>query len=386
MHYEPFHLERFFAAHEFATPHLLTVSDCETRTIGDLLTLEPDAEVRFRALPLGYTPSEGGLELRDAIAATYGPTIEPAAVLVHATAVEGVYTLCRALLEPGDRVVVQMPAYQALRSAAQLAGATLVPWWGRPTHGWAPDLDELDGLLADASPRILVLNTPHNPTGWQADEAFLSAVLDRAESHGVRVFCDEAYRGTGYGSAPIPSAVDLSGSAVALGLVSKGLGLPGLRTGWLVSQDQATLARIAGYKDFTSICGSAPSEFLAALALRHSHLILDETRKLLARNLALLDAFMERQRAVFDWPPPLAGPVTFPRLSEPRRWGGAESFCTRARVEAGVLLAPGSLFGAGPGQATCASDRAVCESVRIGFGRASFPTALAAFEDWLGTS
>ena len=380
MPHEPFHLERYFAATEFTTPHLLAVSDCETRTVGELLDLEEGAEAGLRELRLGYTESEGGLALREAVASTYRE-LDPDDVLVHATPVEAIYTTMRALLGPGDRVVVQMPAYQALRAAAAFTGAEVVPWWGDPDEGWAPDLAALDDLLTPASTRLLVINTPQNPTGWSASEAALSEVLVRAERAGVRVFCDEAYRGTEYGGPAVPSAADLSQAALALGLVSKGMGLPGLRTGWLVSRDATALRAIGDYKDFTSICAPAPSEYLAALALRHRDRIFGETRALLARNLALLDDFMDRHDQVFSWPRPTAGPVAFPRLRDPDRWGGVETFVRRVRAEAGVLLAPGHFFGGLPAPARV--EAAVAASVRVGFGRRTFPTALSVFDDWL---
>lgn len=383
MRYEPFRIERYFAATEFTTPHLLAVSDCETRSVGELLALEPDALERFLALRLGYTESDGSEALRSAVSGRYR-AVRPDDVLVHATAVEVVYTTFRALLEPGDRVVVQMPAYQALRSAVDLAGAEVVHWWGRPGAGWAPDLDRLDELLADGPTRMLVINTPHNPTGWHADEATLRSILDRAEARGATVFCDEAYRGTEPGGRTTPSAADLSETALALGLVSKGLGLPGLRTGWLATRDAGARSRVAGYKDFTSICGPAPSEFLSALALRHADRILAETRTRLRANAGALADFMARRRDVFDWTPPAAGPVTFPRLRSPEVWSGAETFCDRARSEAGVLLAPGALFGDPEADPSSPPARAAAASVRVGFGRASFSDALAAFDAWLG--
>lgn len=377
---EPFHLERYFAATEFTTPHLLAVSDCESRSVADLLALEPGAAERLGEVRLGYTETRGSLELRRAVAAGHA-RVGADDVLVHATAVEVLHTTMHALLEPGDRVVVQMPAYQALRSAPAMAGAEVVPWWGRPDRGWAPDPDALPALLAAPRTRMLVINTPHNPTGWYADEATLGAILGHAGAAGVRVFCDEAYRGTAFRGGEAPSAVDLSDHALALGLVSKGLGLPGLRTGWLVTRDAEARARVEAFKDFTSICGPAPSEFLAALALRQRERILDETRALLRSNLARLEAFMERRAAVFDWAPPDAGPVTLPRLRDPERWGGAEGFCRRARHEAGVLLAPGGLFG-GVADDT-PGGRATAQGVRMGFGRASFPRALEVFDAWL---
>jgi aspartate/methionine/tyrosine aminotransferase len=380
MAHEPFHLERYFAATEFTTPHLLAVSDCETRTVGDLLDLESDALDRLRELRLGYTESAGGLELRTEIARTCAG-LSPDDVLVHATPVEAVYTTMRALLEPGDRVVVQMPAYQALRSAATLAGAEVVPWWGDPEAGWAPDPNALDSLLAAPRVRLLVVNAPHNPTGWGVDLSLLDDILARARRVGVRVFFDEAYRGTEPEGRAVPSAVERSDDVVVLGLVSKGMGLPGLRTGWLACRDTSVLRRIEAYKDFTSICGPAPSEFLAAVALRHWERILSETRALLARNLDLLRAFMSRHAEHFIWAPPAAGPVTFPRLREPERWGSADAFCRKARDEAGVLLAPGALFGGLP--APAGVEAAVANSFRVGFGRASFPEALDVFDGWL---
>jgi aspartate/methionine/tyrosine aminotransferase len=178
--------------------------------------------------------------------------------------------------------------------------------------------------------------------------------------------------------------VELSESVVALGLVSKGMGLPGLRTGWLVSRDPDALNQVAIYKDFTSICGPSPSEFLAAIALRHRSRILAETRTLLAANRERLEGFMARHAESFVWVRPAAGPVAFPRLRDPGRWGGVDVFCRRAREEAGVLIAPGSLFGGLP--AAPEVETAVDASVRIGFGRAAFADALTVFERWFSVN
>lgn len=389
MHFDPFRLERFFAATEFDTPHLLAVSDCQTRSVGALLDLEAGASERFRRLALSYTDSDGSLELREAIAGRY-TTVAPDDVLVHATAVEAIYTTMRALLGPGDRVVVQMPAYQALWGAAAMTGAVVVPWWGRPESAWGPDVTELDRLLADDQTRLLVINSPHNPTGWYAGESDLRDIVDAAGRAGVRLFCDEAYRGTEFAPAypAAPSVVDLDPRAIVLGLVSKGLGLPGLRTGWLASRDADALARVRGYKDFTSICGPAPSEFLSALALRHADVLLAETRDVLSQNFALLSEFMHRFEDWFSWVPPRAGSVTFPLLRNPAQWGGTSAFCDRVRSEAGVLLAPGPLFAplrAGPGgdPPADAALEAIQSGVRVGIGRASFPQALSVLAEWL---
>ncbi len=365
---EPFRIERFFAKHEFTVPRLLGVSDCETRTVGDLLALEPGAADELLSLRLGYTESSGHPALRAEIAATLGG-LESDHVIVHNAGVEGLLTAALAVLGPGDHAVVHHPGYQAQRTASAIAGARVSRWWARPEKGWAPDLNELEALLDEPRTRLLVVTTPHNPTGHHFDESTLRAVLAMAEARGVVALVDEAYRGSEYDDADrLPAAATLSDSAISLGLVSKGFGLPGLRIGWLATRDRALFEAISAAKDYTSICSSAPSELLATLALRHRATILADTRSLLGRHLDLLRRFMDRHGDRFDWVPPRAGPVTFPTLRDE----DPDDFAERARREAGVLVVPGSVFDAASRQ------------IRVGFGRKSFPDVLEHFERWLG--
>lgn len=366
---EPFRIERFFAEHEFTTPHLLGVSDCETLAVGELLALEPGSQERLTSLRLGYTESPGSPELRSAVAA-HLPGVGPDDVLVHNAAVEVLLTVALAVLEPGDHAVVHHPGYQAQASAATIAGATVSHWLARPERGWAPDLDELAGLLDRPRTRLLVVTTPHNPTGFHFDEAALRRILGMAEARGVVVLVDEAYRGTEYDPRDrLPSAATLSASAAALGVVSKGLGLPGLRVGWLVTRNEGLREAVARAKDYTSICASAPSELLAAIAVRNADVLLARTVERLRAHLALLGEVLARHADRFAWVPPRAGPVTFPTLlrDDPDELAG------RLRSEAGVLVVPGTVFDAGSRQ------------VRLGFGRAAFPRGLECMDRWLAT-
>jgi aspartate/methionine/tyrosine aminotransferase len=366
----PFRIERFFAAHEFSTPHLLGVSDCETRTVRDLLALEPDAGERLADMRLGYTESDGSPELREAVAATL-PGVGPDDVLVHNAAVEVLLTVALAVLERGDHAVVHHPGYQAQWTTAEIAGARVSLWRARPELGWAPDLDELPDLLDRPRTRLLVVTTPHNPTGFHFDETTLGRVLAMAEERGIVTLVDEAYRGTEYDlSDRLPSAATLSDTAAALGLVSKGLGLPGLRVGWLVTRNRRLREAVARAKDYTSICAAAPSELLAALAVRHADALLEEARVRLRHHLGLLAHTLERHADRFDWVPPRAGPVTFPTL----RRDEPDDLARRLREQAGVLVVPGTVF-----------DPASRE-VRIGFGRARFPEGLGALDRWLDSS
>lgn len=364
---ETFHIERFFAGYEFSTPHLLAVSDCESMRVGDLLDLEPGAREALDEVWLGYTPSEGGRELREAVAATV-EGLSPDHVLIHAAGVEVIFTLAHAVLAPGDHAVVQAPCYQALRSAPAMAGAEVELWMGRARGGaWRWELDELEAAIRPET-RLIVINTPHNPTGHQFTREELERVVAVCASRGVQLFVDEAYRGTEHAPEDrLPSVTELSDDAAALGLLSKAYGLPGLRLGWLSSKNDDLLDRVARVKDFTTICAPATAEFLGALALRHSEVLLAGNRTRLLRNRGTLAAFMERHSDRFAWEEPRAGSVCFPVV----RAGGAEAMCHAVQEEAGVLLAPGTLFDSGE------------QAFRIGYGRETFVQGLTVFDQWL---
>lgn len=393
MRIEPFHLERYFADHEFDTPILLGVSDCETTTVGDLLDLDPAARASFEGMRLGYTHSDGSPSLRRAIAASYADAIGPDDVLVHAAGVEVVTTLMLALLDPGDRALVQMPCYQVLRTAPALAGAAVDRLETAPAGGWRVRADAVAAGLRPET-RLVVLNSPHNPTGAVIDPGELSAIAEMCADRGIVLFVDEAYRGTRL-DGPVDewSAAELGPHVVTLGLVSKGYGLPGLRLGWLVCRDPELRAAVERVKDYTTICAPAPSEFLAELAIRHRATILARTRRRLRENLELLAEVLAARTDLFDWVRPEAGPITFPTLTAdaverlPRLPGGsadrtpsaeaarpedaAAIFADRLRAEAGVLVVPGGLFDARvPG-------------IRLGYGRATFAAGLERLAEWL---
>ncbi len=194
----PFSLERWFARHEFSTPHLLCASDCETLRVDDLLRMEPGAREKLLSLGLGYTESAGALSLRQEISRLYA-SIDPAEILVCSGAEEAIFLFMHTALEPGDHVVVHTPCYQSLAEVARSVGAEVSPWRARAEDGWALDLDELTRLVRPAT-KVIVLNTPHNPTGWHMPEEEYRRVVAFAEKRGFTLFSDEVYRGLEHGS------------------------------------------------------------------------------------------------------------------------------------------------------------------------------------------
>jgi aspartate/methionine/tyrosine aminotransferase len=368
MNLPPFRIERYYERYEFTTRHMLSSSDCESRSIAELLSLEPDAGDRLLAQRLGYTESSGAPELRRAIAAGYA-TIDPDEVVVATCAEEAIFLVHHALLGPGDRAVVETPCYESALQLARSTGAEVTEWRRAFAEGWAYDLDALARRLTPGT-RLLYVNQPHNPTGTLMDGPTFERLIGMVQERGVRLFSDEVYRGLEYAPGDrLPAACDRDRRAVSLGSVSKSYGLPGLRIGWIATHDEALRRQVIDLKHYTTICTSAPSEQLAALALRHGPELLDRNRELVRANLDLVDGFLAGHAATFDWVRPQAGPIGFPQVSGA---GDVDAFCARLAA-AGVLLLPGSVY-----------DQP--EHVRLGFGRANLPEALAVLEKALAES
>ncbi|HEY6012671.1 MAG TPA: aminotransferase class I/II-fold pyridoxal phosphate-dependent enzyme, partial [Candidatus Limnocylindrales bacterium] len=214
---------------------------------------------------------------------------------------------------------------------------------------------------------LIVVNLPHNPTGMLPDRATFDTLVSIAEEAGARLLVDEVYRGLEFDEADrLPAGADTSRTGVSLGVMSKAYALAGLRIGWLATHDRELLARIAGFKDYTTICSSAPSEILAIIALRARDRVLARSRDIVATNLDRLDGFFEDWADRFEWIRPRGGSIGFPRLTVP---GVTIDDWAAGLVEAeGVLLLPASQFGH-PGN-----------YFRLGFGRTDMPEALAGLE------
>jgi len=214
--------------------------------------------------------------------------------------------------------------------------------------------------------RLLILNFPHNPTGYIPDYDEFTEIVNMAERRGVTVFSDEMYRGLELDSPSLPSFAGLE-NAVALGGLSKGPGLPGLRVGWLTSRRHDLISSALVMKDYTTICNSAPSEFLAELALRNIEILLRRNRDILRTNAELAEKFFARHSEIMEWIPAMGGSTAFPRLLN----GNVEEMCDLAATDKSLMILPDKVFDVKDGR------------FRIGMGRRSFPTALAVFGEFL---
>jgi len=264
-------------------------------------------------------------------------------------------------------VIVETPCYESALEVARSTGARVSEWPRSEENGWAHDLAALEKLI-QPNTKIIYVNTPHNPTGLVMPASVFEQVRSLAASRGVIFFCDEVYRELEHDPADrLPAACEVYERAVSLGSMSKTYGLPGLRLGWLVSKDADILRRCLELKYYTTICTSAPSEFLSALALRHRQVLVERNREIVLRNLPLLDSFFERRSDLFEWVKPNASPIGFVRY-KPQR--DVLSFCEDVVGNAGVLLLPGTVY-----------DQP--RHIRFGYGRRNMPEALAQFSAYL---
>jgi len=373
MHRLPdFQLEVFFSRWEFAARHVLTASDAESMSLGELLALGTDEDrTAFERISLGYVPTWGGDELRQAIAGTY-VNLRPEDVLAFAGAQEALFWMMQEA-GPGDHVLLTVPGYQSMESLALATGAEVTGLLLSPENGWILDLDRLEGALRPST-RLVAVNFPHNPSGAVPDQATFRALVDLCDARGIRLFSDEVHRGLELDPARrLPQAADLSPTAVSLNVTSKSYGLAGLRVGWLASRDRDLLARLERRKHYTSISNSGPGEFLTTLALRHGEAIQARNRAIIRRNLVLFDAFFARWTELLEWDRPQGGCICFPRY---RGADGVEAFCRDLVERAGVLLAPASLFRSS--LADTPADR-----FRVGVGRSHPEPALEAMQRFL---
>jgi aspartate/methionine/tyrosine aminotransferase len=334
--------------------------------MADLLELaDEQTRAMWEALTLGYTESTGHTLLRTEIAALY-EGIEPDDVLVFAGAEEAIFCLANVMLGPGDHTVVTWPGYQSLYEVARATGADVTLHELREDTGWALDVELLRRQVTPAT-RLIVVNAPHNPTGMLPDRRTFDALVSVADDAGAHLLVDEVYRFLEFADGDrLPAGAEASPRGISLGVMSKSFAMAGLRIGWLATRDRDVLARCASFKDYTTICSSAPSEILALIGLRARDAVLARSREIVATNLDRLDGFFDEWGDRFSWVRPRAGSVGFPRLTVP---GVSIDDWAAGLVEAeGVLLLPGSQFGFGGNH------------FRLGFGRTDLPVALDRLE------
>ena len=263
--------------------------------------------------------------MRAEIARLYaGITAEDCLVIVPE---EGIFLAMNAILESGDHVICTFPGYQSLYEIAGSLGCQVTKWKPEEENGWRFNPDFLEEHIRPNT-RLIVVNFPHNPTGYLPTREDFQRIVDIARKQDAYLFSDEMYRYLEYDpNDRLPSACEVYERAISLFGMSKTFGMAGVRTGWVITQDREVYSKLMALKDYTTICGSAPSEILSIIALRAKEKIIDLHLTRIRRNLGLLDKFFADFSDRFEWTRPRVGTIAFPRLkgmamrsSFARRW------------------------------------------------------------------
>lgn len=345
-------LDRWFAEFEFL-PGIrnLAASGPFAVTTQELLALEgAETTARYLALGLDYVENPGNERLRQAIADLY-TTLEAGDIRITSGASEALLLLIWTMVQPGDNILVEDPSFGNIVGVAQSRGAEVRRFPLHMEQGWKPDLEQLSQLI-DQRTRLISLTHAHHPTGSLLQVEEMRAIAQIAERVGALVVSDEVFRLIALDGAAAPSVIDSIEHAVVIGDMTKPWGLGGLRVGWIASHNQALLQRVSAARDYSTVCGNAPGEFLAEVALRHPVQVM-APRLAAARvnRQRLADAITGSQSAL-HWVPPQAGYTAFVQLPFP-----AEPFCRYLAEEKRLLLLPGHVYG-----------KAYEVFLRIGFG------------------
>jgi aspartate/methionine/tyrosine aminotransferase len=299
--------------------------------------------VRLRDFPGGLPDLEltgdsgyGYPPLLDAIAAHTGARPENV-VLAAGTSMANHLALA-ALLEPGDEVLVEEPAYPLMAAAARYLHARVTTFPRRFESAFRIDPDRVRAALTPAT-RVIVVTNLHNPGSVLADEAELRALAALAEERGAWLLVDEVYLDAVF-DVPVRSAVHLGPAVLVTSSLTKVYGLSGLRCGWILAP--AGLARdIWRLNDVFAASPAHVPERVSVAAFAHLPELRDRARRRLEANRPVLDAFLDG-RDDLDCVRTRWGTTAFPRLHT----GDVEALCTRLREAYETSVVPGRFFGA----------------------------------------
>ena len=370
-----FRLEAHFARWEFNARYHLTASDAESMSLSELLEMaSPEDREGFESMWLGYTETYGAPDVRDAIAATYDRQ-RRADILCFAGASEGIFAANNVILDKDSHAIAITPNYQSHETLPlAICEATGVPLDAE--NGWSLDIDSVAAAIRPNT-RLLTLNFPHNPTGAVLSDETYQALIALCRHHGIYILHDEIFKGLGpTGARELPYIADVYERGLSLGVMSKSYGLPGLRIGWIACQDHDILSKMERMKHYLSICNSGPSERLSIIALKSRAQILARNCAIVDENLRLWSGFFARHSDMFEWTPPDASCMAYPRYTGD---DGVETFARRLVEEAGVLVLPSSIYSSELGAAP--QDR-----FRIGLGRRGLAEGLAAMDAYLSSN
>jgi aspartate/methionine/tyrosine aminotransferase len=338
MQLKPFLLDAWLDQYEHDIEFNLAASTGPAWTVNDILALADD-ETRHRFLNhnLVYGRPAGADTLREAIAEMQGVPVEAVQVVTGAS--EALVVLMWLAAEPGANVIIPLPGFTTFSALPQSLGIETRFYRVHRDNGFRIDPDEIT-RLADSNTKLILVNSPHNPTGATIKDDEMEALHEFAAERGIQLVSDEVYHPIYHGTRT-KSAARLP-HATVIADMSKSFSIAGVRVGWMIEHDARRRQQYWNARAYFSICNSTTGEILSEIAVRKRDAVLGKTLAAATRNLQLLDRFMAEHRDALDWIRPEGGMTAFPWLVSGEN---DRAFC-QAATEHGILLAPGDCFDA----------------------------------------
>jgi aspartate/methionine/tyrosine aminotransferase len=269
--------------------------------------------------------------------------------------------------EPGANVIIPLPGYATFSAIPESLGLETRFYRVRRENGFRIDPGEIK-RLADSKTKLILVNSPHHPTGATISDGEMEALHNFTTERGIQLVSEEVYHPI-YHGRQTKSAARLLHATVVSDL-SKAFSLPGVRTGWMIEHDARRRQQYWTARAYFTVSSSTTGEILSEIAIRKRDVVLGKAQETATRNLKLLERFMADHRDILGWIPPQGGMTAFPWLMSGEN---ARPFC-QAAAERGILLAPGDCFDAP-------------SHFRLGFAAAgdSFSTALDRFGEFVKT-
>lgn len=336
MRLKPFLLDVWLDQYEHDIEFNLGASTGPSWTVNEILALA-DEETRHRFLhhALHYSRPAGADSLRAAIAEMQQVPIDAVQIVTGAS--EALVILMWLAAEPGANVVLPLPGFTTFSALPESLGVETRFYRVRRENGFRIDPDEIMRLV-DSNTKLVLINSPHNPTGATIADADMEALHDVITERGIQLVSDEVYHPIYHGT-PTQSAARLS-RATVIGDLSKAFSIPGVRTGWMIEHDARRREQYWNARAYFSVSNTTTGEMLSEIAIRNRDVVLGRTREIATKNLGLLTRFMQDHRDRLAWIPPCGGMTAFPWLANEQN---SRSFCETV-AEHGILLAPGDCF------------------------------------------
>ena len=339
MTFVSFELERWQSEWEHRVRINLSESGVHPLNVRELLGMAGADPEALQGIGLGYSQADGTIELRSAIAGLYsGATLDNVIVTVGSS--EANFISSWTIIEPGDHVATLVPMYRQIWGLAKSFGANVAEFGLKRELGWEPDPDDVRAAIP-AHTKLVVVTNPNNPTGHVLSEETRELILERARAAGAWLLADEVYQGAERLGETTKSFWGGYERVIVVSGLSKAYGLPGLRIGWVVCPPDFR-QEVYRRHDYTVICPTPLSDYLARCAIKARDKILARTRGILNENYPVLTAWLREFGDAFDWHDPDCGAICFAGY---RQNIDAMELAERVRLAHSVLIQPGDHFG-----------------------------------------